>query len=56
MQFQILDIQNPPDTRLSSPFSNVYITDPLEYQLTQYIYITTLQTLYFATVQIKKLT
>lgn len=34
IKFQVLQVQNPPDTRKSSTFRNVIITDPLGYQLT----------------------
>ena len=34
IHFQVLDVENPPDTRESSPFTIVLITDPLAYQMT----------------------
>jgi len=44
IEFQVLNMRNPPDTRESSPFTNVIMVDPTNYQLTQYLGRTTLQT------------
>ena len=48
--FNVLNVQNPPDTRTTFPFANVVINDPLSYQLTQYTGTTVLATTDFAIV------
>ena len=53
--FLFLEVQNSPDTRLSDKYREVEMIDPTRYLLTQYKGTTTLQTLYFATIQDKYL-
>ncbi len=56
VRFQVLKVQNAPDTRESDPFHSIYITDPLEYDLTEYLGRTTVTTTTFAIVQHETLT
>ena len=50
IKFLFLEVENPPDTRLSSPFTKVQMLDPLQYLLTSYLGTTTLQTKYYAVI------